>query len=148
MFDQCCAGRRAKLALQVAREAWDARQQQRRGRGGYGQDPVGAADGAKAGADRRGRDVLYTQLLDHHADSGDIRYRVHGAELMKIDVFYGLPVYRGLGLGDQLIDRQHMGLDALAQIELFHDLPDIEEMAMMVLMMRTLAAGRFLLPLK
>ena len=65
-----------------------------------------------------------------------------------MDVLHRLAVHLRLRLGDEVIHLAHVRFDAKREIELVHDLLDIEQVAVVVVMrmivVQVLAAGRFL----
>ena len=62
--------------------------------------------GSTADMDRRNDDLLRRQQLHQQTDRRHVRYRIHGADLMEMDLINFRAMYLRLRLRDALIDRK------------------------------------------
>ena len=111
MFQQGGAGGGAQFAFNLSAVGRNPFQNQRRGRGGNRQDPVGAVDMAAARMDRGNDDLIRGKLLLQEAYAHYVRHRVKGTHLMEVDLCDRPAVHPAFRVGNEGIDRFRVGLD-------------------------------------
>ena len=124
----------AQLAPDLPAVDGHALQEQGRGRGGDGEDAVGAADLAAAHMDGGGRHSVRGQQLHQETESGHIRHRVQGADLVEVDVLHTDAVDGALRGGDAVIDSDDMSPHGLAYVQIADDGADVRRGAVMMFM--------------
>ena len=61
-------------------------------------------------------DLLWGEHMHSEADSGDIRDRVCGSDLVEMDLLDGLSMDMRLRLGNQMVNRNNIFFDLIRQI--------------------------------
>ena len=105
----------AELALNAAAVDGHVPQQLRRGGGGDGHDPVGAAQLPAAHVDGGAEDLIRAELVHQQTHRRHVGHRVQGAYLVEVDLLHRHPVDLALRLGDQPVHRQHVVPHSLRQ---------------------------------
>ena len=105
-LEQSRSGRRAKLSLHAAAVDRYPFKNQSCGRRRNRQSAMRAQYGSAADMNRGNDDLLRRQQLHQQTDRCHVRHRVHGANLMEMDLIDFRAMYPGLRLRDALIDRK------------------------------------------
>ena len=113
----------------------DVPQQLRRSRSRNRQHPMGAPDASAAHMDRRDNHLVRFQLVHQQANRCNIRQGIQGAHFVKVDILHRHAMDMAFRLGNELIHRQHIQLYHGGNGHGCHNIFDIPQTGMAVVMM-------------